>query len=148
MKVDTGIVVSRQGSFVRVVVQSREACDSCALARFCTSTREPGSTLTANCTIDVSPGDRVEISLDDSLILKVSAIMYGVPLLAFLAGVFGGYGFSMLAGLRGGSAAAVPIGSGFALLALGIAVSRAMARRLSVTGKVTQVMSREVDRNP
>ena len=74
--------------------------------------------------------------------------MYGVPLLAFLAGVFGGYGFSVLAGLRGSSAAAVPIGSGFALLALGIAVSRAMARRLSVTGRVTQVMNREVDRNP
>jgi positive regulator of sigma E activity len=103
--------------------------------------------LTVSCPIDVSPGDRVEISIDDSLILKVSAIMYGVPLLAFLAGVFGGYGFSLLAGLYGGIAAAAQIGSGFVLLALGVIVSRIMARRLNVTGRVTRLMDKEVGRN-
>lgn len=132
---------------VRVVVQSREECGSCSLAQFCATTREPSATLTVVCPIDVSPGDRVEISIDDSLILKVSAIMYGVPLLAFLAGVFGGYGLSLLAGLHGGAAAAAPIGSGFALLALGVIVSRMMARRLNVTGRVTQLMDKEVGKN-
>jgi len=133
---------------VRVVVQSRGECGSCSLARFCTVAREPSSLLTVTCPIRVSPGDRVEISIDDSLILKVSAIMYGVPLLAFLAGVFGGYGFSLLAGLSGSVAAAAQIGSGFVLLALGVVVSRMMARRLNVTGRITRLVDEEVDKNP
>lgn len=85
--------------------------------------------------------------MDDSLILKVSAIMYGVPLVAFLAGVFGGYGLSLLAGLRGGMAVAMPIVSGFVLLVLGVVVSRAMARRLNVTGKVTRLIDKGVGRD-
>lgn len=147
MRVDTGVVVSCQEDRVRVVVQSRDECGSCSLAQFCAVTRQPSSTLTVISPINVSPGDRVEISIDDSLILKVSAIMYGVPLLTFLAGVFGGYGFSLLAGLHGGTAAAAQIGSGFALLALGVIVSRMMARRLNVTGKVTRLMDKEVSKN-
>ncbi|MHB8071451.1 MAG: SoxR reducing system RseC family protein [Candidatus Cryosericum sp.] len=147
MRTDTGIVMSRQGDTVSVVVQSHEECASCSLAQFCVSSKNPGSTVAAAAPFDVSPGDLVEISMDDSLILKVSAIMYGVPLVAFLAGVFGGYGLSLLAGLRGGMAVAMPIVSGFVLLVLGVVVSRAMARRLNVTGKVTRLIDKGVGRD-
>jgi sigma-E factor negative regulatory protein RseC len=147
MRTDTGIVISRQGDTVSVVVQSREACASCSLAQFCVSSKNPESTVTAAAPLDVFPGDLVEISMDDSLILKVSAIMYGVPLVAFLAGVFSGYGLSLLAGLRDSVAVATPIVCGFVLLALGIVVSRAMARRLKVTGKVTRLIDKGVGRD-
>jgi positive regulator of sigma E activity len=146
MKTDKGVVTARQGDTVSVVLRSHEECASCSLAQFCVSSRSPNSTVMVTASFDVAPGDMVEISIDDSLILKVSAIMYGVPLLAFLAGVFGGYGLSSLLGLHGGVAVAAPIVSGFVLLALGIAVSRAMARRFNVTGKVTRLIDEEVEK--
>jgi sigma-E factor negative regulatory protein RseC len=146
MKTDKGVVTTRLGDTVSVILQSHEDCASCSLAQFCVSSRSPSSTVMVTTSFDVAPGDMVEISIDDSLILKVSAIMYGVPLLGFLVGVFGGYGLSPLLGLQSGAAVAAPIVSGFVLLALGIIVSRTMARKLNVTGKVTRLIDEEVEK--
>lgn len=144
MKTDQGIVTACKGNAVSVLLQAHEACASCSLAQVCVSNRKPTSTVTVTGSFDVAPGDLVEISIDDSLFLRVSAIMYGVPLLAFLAGVFGGYGLSWLVRLRGGAAVAAPIIAGFSLLVFGVALSRIMARRLGITGKVTRLIDEGV----
>ncbi len=147
MKTDKGVVIARRGDSVSVLVQSHEECASCTLAQFCVNGKKTGSTVVVTTSHEVAPGDVVEISINDSLILQVSAILYGVPLLAFLAGVFGGYGLSSLLRLHGGIEVAAPILSGFVLLVLGVVVSRAMARKLNVTGKVTRIIDKEVGKS-
>jgi uncharacterized membrane protein YjjP (DUF1212 family) len=84
------------------------------------------------------------VSLDDSIILKASAIMYGVPLVAFLAGVLGGYGFSLLGGLNGSLSMALPVVAGFVMLIPGVLVSRRVAMRLNPTAAVVNKLDQEV----
>ncbi len=147
MKTDQGIVMTRQGSTVSVMLQPQQGCVSCSLSRLCTENRRhENPSVLATASADIVPGDLVEVTIDDSLILKVSAIMYGIPLLAFLAGIFGGYGFSSLTGLQGDLATAVPVASGFVLLVLGIIVSHAMTLKLNVTGNVIRKIDKEAEK--
>ena len=93
---------------------------------------------------EIALGDLVEVSLDDSIILKASAIMYGVPLVAFLAGVLGGYGFSSLAELSGSLSMALPVVAGFVMLIPGIILSRRVAMQLNPTAAVVSKLDQEV----
>ena len=101
MQTDQGLVIARHGSVVTIRLLPRDGCASCTLTQFCIGSKESSPTVRATAPPEIAQGDLVEVSLDDSIILKASAIMYGVPLVAFLAGVLGGYGFSSLAGLSG-----------------------------------------------
>jgi len=76
---------------------------------------------------DIRRGDIVEVALDDSVVLKASLALYGIPLVAFLAGVLIGYGLSFL--VRQGTAMAIllPVMGGFLLLIPGILASRRTA---------------------
>ncbi len=86
------------------------------LTQFCVGSKESSPTVKAIAPPGIDQGDLVEVSVDDSIILKATAIMYGVPLVAFLAGVLGGYGFSSLAGLTGNPSMALPVVTGFVML--------------------------------
>ena len=147
MKTDSGTVVACDGSVVTVALHSRDECASCALGKICTVNRNPGAAIIVSTDLDVVPGNRVEVSIDDSLFLKVSVIMYGVPLMAFLAGVFGGYALSLIPGFPAMLAAAIPVVFGFIALAIGVAISLPMARKLNMTGRITKVFREEATRH-
>ncbi|MDR0396361.1 MAG: SoxR reducing system RseC family protein [Oscillospiraceae bacterium] len=77
-----GVVVDRVGDMVQVQFERAESCKHC---HACTG-RE--------CRImlplagSASPGDIVEVETPDSKIVRLSALTYGLPLVALLAGVF------------------------------------------------------------
>jgi positive regulator of sigma E activity len=108
--------------------------------------KESSPTVRATAPSEIAQGDLVEVSLDDSIILKASAIMYGIPLVAFLAGVLGAYGFSSLAGLSGSLSMALPVVAGFVMLIPGIIFSRRIAIRLNPTATVVRKLDQEVAR--
>ncbi len=146
MQTDIGTVVACDGTMVTVTLHSREECASCALGKICTVNRNSDAAIIVSTDLDVVPGDRVEVSIDDSLFLKVSVIMYGVPLMTFLAGVFGRYALSLIPGFPAVLAAAIPVVCGFIALAVGIIVSLPMARKLNVTGRITKILREEATR--
>jgi len=129
-----------------VRLQPQDGCVSCALAQFCVGSKESSPTVRATAPSDIAQGDLVEVSLDDSLILKASVIMYGVPLVAFLAGVLGGYGFSSLAGLSASLSMALPVATGFVMLIPGAILSHRAAMRLNPTATVVRKLDQEVAR--
>lgn len=129
-----------------VRLQPHAGCASCALTQFCVGSKESSPTVRATAPSEIAQGDLVEVSLDDSIILKASAIMYGIPLVAFLAGVLGGYGFSSLAGLSGSLSMALPVAAGFVMLIPGIIFSRRIAIRLNPTATVVRKLDQEVAR--
>ncbi|MFA4931653.1 MAG: SoxR reducing system RseC family protein [Caldisericia bacterium] len=146
MQTDRGLVIARHGDVVMVRLQPQDGCVSCALAQFCVGSKESSPTVRATAPSDIAQGDLVEVSLDDSLILKASVIMYGVPLVAFLAGVLGGYGFSSLAGLSASLSMALPVATGFVMLIPGAILSHRAAMRLNPTATVVRKLDQEVAR--
>jgi len=146
MQIDRGLVIARRGDVVMVRLQPHAGCASCALTQFCVGSKESSPTVRATAPPGIAQGDLVEVSLDDSVILKATAIMYGVPLVAFLAGVLGGYGFSSLAGLSGNLSMALPVVAGFVMLIPGIILSRRAAMRLNPTATVVNKLDQEVAR--
>ncbi len=144
MQTDRGLVIARQGDVVVVRLQPRDGCASCSLTQFCVGSKESSPTVRVTAPPEIAQGDLVEVSLDDSLILKASAIMYGIPLAAFLAGVLGGYGFSSLEGLNGSLSIALPVVAGFLMLIPGIIISRRVASRLYPTATVVRKIDQEV----
>lgn len=146
MQTDRGLVIARHGDVVMVRLQPQDGCASCALTQFCVGSKESSPTVRATAPPGIVQGDLVEVSLDDSLILKASAIMYGVPLVAFLAGVLGGYGFSSLAGLSGSLSMALPIVAGFVMVIPGTILSHRVAIRLNPTATVVNKLDQEVAR--
>jgi sigma-E factor negative regulatory protein RseC len=146
MQTDRGLVIARHGDVVMVRLQPQDGCVSCALAQFCVGSKESSATVRATAPSDIAQGDLVEVSLDDSLILKASAIMYGVPLVAFLTGVLGGYGFSSLAGLSTSLSMALPVVAGFVMLVPGAILSHRAAVRLNPTATVVRKLDQEVAR--
>ena len=127
-----------------VRLQPRAGCVSCSLTQFCVGSKQTSPTIKAVAPFGIVQGDLVEVVLDDSIILKATAIMYGLPLAAFLAGVFGGYAFSSMAGLSGNPSMAVPAIAGFAMLIPGIIVSRWAAARLNPTATIVSKLDQEV----
>jgi positive regulator of sigma E activity len=146
MQIDRGLVIARRGDVVMIRLQPQDGCVSCALAQFCVGSKESSATVRATAPPEIAQGDLVEVSLDDSVVLKASATMYGVPLAAFLAGVFGGYGFSSLTGLSASLSMALPIVAGFVMLIPGIIFSRRIAIRLNPTATVVRKLDQEVAR--
>ena len=146
MQTDRGLVVVRHGDVVMVRLQLHAGCASCALTQFCVGSKESSPTVRATASPEIVQGDLVEVSIDDSVILKATAIMYGVPLIAFLVGVLGGYGFSSLAGLSGNLSLALPVVAGFVMLIPGIILSRRAAMRLNPTATVVNKLNQEVAR--
>ena len=138
--------MARHGDVVMVRLQPQGGCVSCALTQFCVGSKESSATVRATASSEIAQGDLVEVSLDDSLVLKASAIMYGVPLVAFLAGVLGGYGFSSLAGLSASLSTALPVVTGFVMLIPGAILSHRVAIRLNPTATVVRKLDQEVAR--
>lgn len=146
MQTDRGLVIARHGDVVMVRLQPQDGCMSCALAQFCVGSKESSPTVRATAPSEIAQGDLVEVSIDDSIILKASAIMYGIPLVAFLVGVLGGYGFSSLAGLSGSLSMALPVVAGFVMLIPGAILSHRVAIRLNPTATVVNKLDQEVAR--
>jgi sigma-E factor negative regulatory protein RseC len=144
MQTDRGLVIARYDGVVTIRLLPRDGCASCSLTQFCIGSKESSPTIKATAPPEIVQGDLVEVSLDDSIILKASAIMYGVPLVAFLVGVLGGYGFSLLGGLSGSLSVALPVVAGFAMLIPGVVVSRRVAMRLNPTAAVVNKLDQEV----
>jgi len=144
MPTDRGLVVGRHGDVVIVRVQPHDGCASCALTQFCVGSKQSNPTISASAPPEIAQGDLVEVTLDESLVLKATAIMYGIPLVAFLTGVLGGYGFSSLARLSGGLSMALPVVAGFAMLIPGAIISRRVAFRLNPTATVVRKLDQEV----
>lgn len=90
---ETGLVVGIDERNAKVKIERKSACGSCKGCRL-------GETGEMSMTIDVSNeagarvGDLVEIDMETTDVLFAAFIMYGIPLIALLAGVFLSYGIS------------------------------------------------------
>ncbi|MCE5193713.1 MAG: SoxR reducing system RseC family protein [Candidatus Cryosericum sp.] len=148
MPTDRGLVLSRTGNVVTVQVQPQEGCDSCALSQFCVGSKQDTPTVTAIAPSEIRQGDLVELSVSDSLLLKATAIIYGIPLVAFLVGVLGGYLYAAFTIQSMRTATVLPVIGGFLMLIPGVFISRKSGKRLNPTATVVRKLDQEATSKP
>lgn len=83
-----GTVTNETRDRLEVQVTTPGACDSCPIHDNCYGA---GKTVWLPKQDGIGRGDRVRFSISNGSVLKISALVYGVPLLAVLAGILAGY---------------------------------------------------------
>jgi sigma-E factor negative regulatory protein RseC len=85
---EEGIVKEAHNGIAEIVISDSDHCQECSVKVYC----KPGSSnersLTVKDPFGVHPGDKVRVIIKGSKILSASFMIYGLPLLLLLAGVF------------------------------------------------------------
>ncbi len=89
--IDRGRVIDLVGDQARVEIAAGEACAGCGARVLCSPGTNNSNTLTAFNEIGAKMGDQVEVRERGNLLLKLSLLQYGLPLLGFVLGLFGIY---------------------------------------------------------
>lgn len=86
---EIGEVVSVENNKLVVKMQRTEACAKC---RACTAgMKKEEMIIKAENMCSASVGDKVDVVIDNSNFMKATLIMYGIPFLTFMLGIFLGY---------------------------------------------------------
>lgn len=90
---EEGIVKESHDGIAEIVIANSDQCEECTAKLYC----KPGSSnersLTVTDPFGANPGDTVRVSIKGNKILKVSFLIYGVPLILILVGLFWGMHF-------------------------------------------------------
>jgi sigma-E factor negative regulatory protein RseC len=92
----TGVVKAIQGHMALVVTKMEPECESCAARETCSTFGGGGANaeITARNTAGAEVGDIVTISMAGSSLVKVSFLVYMLPILALIAGIVLGHWLS------------------------------------------------------
>ncbi len=136
--VENGIVIKVERDLAWVMMTKGEQCAGCTA---CKSFGEGRFEIVAANSLGARPGDNVEVEINPKQVVKYSAIVFLLPVLALIIGYF--LGSSWLTILGWSQEAAGIIGSlGMMLLSfLGIAAyDRLIGRSQSVTAYISRVL--------
>ena len=86
---EIGIVTKTEGDKAKVTVQKRGACEGCTAKGACEST-SGGMEIEALNPVNAREGQTVKVMLQAETYLKGSMIVYGLPLVLFIAGAIVG----------------------------------------------------------
>ena len=84
---DTGIIIRINGNYVTITIETTDSCKDCGIRFLCSPGSDKEKTITLENTIDAKVGDRVAISETSNILLKLSFLQYGLPLIGFLLGI-------------------------------------------------------------
>lgn len=91
---EDGIVISAGMGRATIAVAMGDACEECGAKIFCAAGEAKQNTVIASDRLGVQEGDRVRILVHGEDMFLAAGLLYGVPLLLLLAGVFVGmYGY-------------------------------------------------------
>lgn len=87
---EDGIVKEVKDGIAFVILKGSDQCSACTAKNICKPGEEHDKTLTVKDPFGVRPGDAVRIAIKGKNILKASFLLYGIPLILFLAGIYAG----------------------------------------------------------
>lgn len=82
---DTGVVTKAEGLTATVLVQKRGACEGCTATGTCKVTQD-GMEIEALNPVQAKAGQTVKINIKSITYLKGTMLVYGLPLVALIAG--------------------------------------------------------------
>lgn len=96
---DEGLVKRVDGPYAEVFVQPKEACHSCAARALCTINESGEKLLRVLNPLAAQPGDLVEIEVPETAYSRQLILIFGLLILASMAGAILGTIFSSKVGL-------------------------------------------------
>lgn len=90
---EDGIVIESENGVAEIALISSDNCEECSAKLFCKPKTDDTKILKVSDPFGTKPGDEVRISVAGSTVLKVSFLMYGMPLILFIAGILLGMDF-------------------------------------------------------
>lgn len=88
---EEGIVKNSINGIAEIIVNHSTKCAQCNANEYCKSDNLSERILLAKDPYGVMPGDQVQVVIKGSQILLASFLLYGLPLLLFIFGIFIGY---------------------------------------------------------
>jgi sigma-E factor negative regulatory protein RseC len=85
---EEGIVKQAKDGIAIISIQNSDKCEECTAKIYCKPGSSEGRSLTVRDSYGVHPGDKVRIVIKGSKILSASFLIYGIPLVLMLFGVF------------------------------------------------------------
>ncbi len=111
---EVGEVINKDGNNLVVKMQRTEACAKC---RACSAgMKKEDMIIKAENICNAEIGNKVDVVLDNANFMKATLIMYGIPFIAFMIGVFGGYYGAVNTGIKNGEL--IGIGAGIVLVVI------------------------------
>ena len=81
--IKTGKVLNVNNHTITVL---SEDCSDCSGCTACSAGKSKSTTVTFECSLELSPGDLISFEIPDTQFLKFSFLIYAVPLLFFFLG--------------------------------------------------------------
>ncbi len=128
-----GVVENKKGNKVEVTIRRISGCGgNCGSCGGCDA---PTSTLLLKNDLNAEVGDMVKVQAQAKTMLKYTMLIYGIPLVMLLVGVFGSTGFLKSKGLANYEVLSFIIGLAF--MSLGLLVVRLMDKKVAREGNDT-----------
>ncbi len=140
---EIGIVTKADGIVANVIVQKRSACDGCKVRGVCEPSDE-GMEIEALNPVQAKKGQKVKVSIKTQAYLKGAIIVYGIPLLAFVAGVILGKNIGELY-FKQMDSDIVSFISGFAALIISFLVVKAWSKKAETKIEYKPVIEEIID---
>jgi sigma-E factor negative regulatory protein RseC len=86
---EEGVVVRLEGGRAVVMLTGSDHCEECSLHDHCKPSSSGRSLLAAD-PLGVQPGDKVQVVIQGKNILLATVLLYGIPLVLLLVGIFTG----------------------------------------------------------
>lgn len=105
---EVGEVIGKESGKLIVRMERKEACAKC---RACTAgMKKEDMIIRAENVCNAEVGNKVDIVLDNADFMKATLIMYGIPFVAFMAGIFCGYYGALKMGINNSEVVGVVAG--------------------------------------
>ena len=85
---EEGIVIKSSSGTAEVALKENDSCEECSAKIFCSPQKNKLRKLVVSDPLGTLPGDEVKISVLGKEVLKASLLLYGLPLVLILTGIF------------------------------------------------------------
>jgi sigma-E factor negative regulatory protein RseC len=113
---ETGKVIEVSGNYAKILIKRGTACGDCGACQVGREKLE--MVMTAENVIGADVGDSVEIDLETMNLLSAALIAYGLPLVALIVGIVGGYYGFLYFGMSIGTSQVIASFLGLILMAV------------------------------
>lgn len=85
--IEEGVVVNSSNGIAEILLIKNKNCDKCTANILCTPGKNNSAIIKALDTFNTKSGDTVKISIYGNQLIKLSFLIYGLPLILFVAGI-------------------------------------------------------------
>lgn len=85
---EEGIVKESKDGIATIVISNSDQCEECSAKVYCKPGNSNERSLIVKDPFGINPGDKVRVSIKGNKILSASFMLYGVPLILLIGGLF------------------------------------------------------------